>query len=59
MSRKKKNPPEKMYFGIVCTEEEKEKINRQINLARLNGKKSNLTISEFFLQLAGVRGKLF
>jgi len=51
--RKPKSPPEKMYFGIKCTEQERIRIDREINLERL--RRGKITVSEFFLRAIGVR----
>lgn len=52
--RPPKDPPEKMYFGIKCTEAERKQVMTLINQ---EGAKTGarITHSDFFLKLAGVR----
>ena len=52
--RPPKSPPEKMFFGIKCTEEESRKIWEMINREGLN-KGKRIFVSDFFLRHVGVR----
>lgn len=49
-----KVPAEKMYFGLKCTEAEKDTIWNKINEFRLRVGR-NATVSEFFLDVLGLR----
>jgi len=52
--RQAKNPPEKMHFGVRCTEAEKAAIWKKINGYRvLTGKQ--ITVAEYILMKIGVR----
>ncbi len=45
---------EKMYFGIACTEKEKREVWKKLHKAAGD---ANLTVSDYFLRLAGIRKK--
>ena len=52
--RPRKDPPEKMYFGIKCSKEESERIWKLINKAGARVG-SRVGVSDFFLSKIGIR----
>ena len=49
-----KDPPEKMFFGIICTEAERDAIYTKINAYKIQTGKQ-VTNSEYFLAALGIR----
>lgn len=52
--RPKHDPPRKMFFGVQCTPEEKQKIWQQIYDLRI-ATNQKITVSEFFMAKTGIR----
>jgi hypothetical protein len=52
--RPAKKPPEKMYFGVKCTEAEAERVKHRIREDSYK-KKRKVTVSDFILRGIGIR----